>query len=228
MLAALTQKGMLRRDLDTRRYRLTLRLLELGTRLLDQLELPQAARPHLRELSGRTGETAHVGVLDGWHVVFVGKHEPPSPIRLHARVGFRAPSHCTGIGKVLLAGLPPDALAEYLLDYSFTPLTERTLSDAGAFSAHLELVRARGYAIDAEEHRPGIGCVAAPVRDHAGQVIAGISVSGPAFRVLEDGSSPLVESVTEAGGALSRDLGWTAPNPDSMAAAGGVRAARVE
>lgn len=208
ILASLDAKGLLARDPETRRYRLTLRLLELGTRLLDQLELPDAAKPHLQELSRQTGETAHLGVLDDWHVIFIGKYEPPSPIRLHARVGYRAPSHCTGLGKVMLAGLSPAALEQYFAEYALVAMTAGTITDPHVFSDHLALVRDRGYAVDAEEHRVGIGCVAAPVRDHTGRVVAGISVSGAALRVLRQPS--VVEAVTQAGEALSKALGWGA------------------
>lgn len=208
ILAALDAKGLLARDVDTRRYRLTLRLLELGTRLLDQLELPEAARPHLQELSRQTGETAHLGVLDDWHVIFIGKYEPPSPIRLHARVGYRAPSHCTGLGKVMLADLPPAALEQYFAEYALVRMTESTITAPSAFADHLALTRDRGYAVDDEEHRVGIGCVAAPVRDHTGRVVAGISVSGAAPRLLQDPS--VVDAVTKAGEALSKALGWGA------------------
>lgn len=208
LLAALDRKRLVTRDRETGKYRLTLRILELGTALLDQLELPDTARPYLQALSQDAGETAHLGILDGWSVIFVGKAEPANPIRLHARVGFRAPSHCTGLGKVLTAGLPEPELSEYLAGYEFRRMTEHTITSPSAFAEHLELVRHRGYATDEQEHRMGIACVAAPVFKHTGEVVAGLSVSGPSFRIADDKIKPLTGLVMAAAAALSAELGW--------------------
>ncbi|MHB8619543.1 MAG: IclR family transcriptional regulator, partial [Chloroflexota bacterium] len=117
ILAALESKGLVTKALAAKRYRPTLRLLELGTKVLDQLDLPEVAKPHLESLCHASGETAHLGVLDGWDLVFVGKAEPANPIHLRARVGARVPSHCTSLGKVLLSALPQARLDEYLATY---------------------------------------------------------------------------------------------------------------
>lgn len=213
LLAALQQKGLVIRDRASGRYRLTLRILELGTALLDQLDLPELARPHLQALSQEAGETAHLGVLEGWSVIFVGKAEPLNPIRLHARVGLRAPSHCTSLGKVLTAALAPEELAQYLAEYEFGRLTEHTITSPTAFAEHLRVVRARGYATDQEEHRLGIACVGAPVFGHTGDVVAGVSISGPTFRMTADKLEGLARVVMGAAAGLSTELGWAPGRP---------------
>lgn len=208
ILDALERKGLVTQDPGSRHYRLTLRLLELGTQVLEQVEIQSVAKAHLERLSRSSGETAHLGVLDGWDVIFVGKAEPANPIRLHSRVGRRVPSHCTAMGKVLLAVLPAGQLQQYLSAHPLTPLTLRTLTDPAAFVEHLRTVHAQGYAADLEEHRTGICCVGAPVRAHRGETVAAVSVSGPAFRMTADQIPGLARLVTETAQAISRDLGY--------------------
>lgn len=207
VLRALERKRLIAQDPSSRRYRLTLRLLELGTQVLDQLQLPDLARSHLRALSDRTGETAHLGILDDWHVVFIGKAEPLNPIRLHARIGWRAPSHCTSLGKAMLSRLPEERLDEYFEGYDLARLTERTITSRMELVRHLRLVRQRGYAVDAQEHRVGICCVGAPVVGPGGDVVAAVSISGPAFRMQGRRLAAMAPDVKEAAAAISRELG---------------------
>jgi IclR family KDG regulon transcriptional repressor len=204
---ALVAKGLVVQDPEKKRYGLTLRLLELGTQVLDQMDLHDMAKPHLERLSQRAGETAHLGVLDGWDVIFIGKAEPADPFHMHARVGWRAPSHCTSLGKALLAALPDAELQRYLSVCSLAPLTPNTITSAAALADHLRAVRAQGFAVDAEEHRLGICCIGAPIRRHGGDVAAAVSISGPAFRLQGDRLQAMAEWVRETAEAISRDLG---------------------
>ena len=207
VLRALEQMRLVTQDPANRRYRLTLRLLELGTRALDQLHLPEVAQAHLRVLSDASGETAHLGVLEDWQVVFIGKAEPPNPIRLQARVGVRAPSHCTSLGKAMLSQLPEKTLDEYFKSYKLTRLTDRTVTSKADFLAQLRLVRQRGYAVDDEEHRDGICCIGAPVLRPGGDVVAAVSISGPAFRLHGRRLAALAPHVKEAAVRISHELG---------------------
>lgn len=207
VLRALEYTRLVAQDPANRRYRLTLRLLELGTRALDQLHLPEVAQAHLRALSDASGETAHLGILEDWQVVFVGKAEPLNPIRLHARVGVRAPSHCTSLGKAMLSQLSESALEEYFKSYKLARLTDRTITSKAELLAHLRLVRQRGYAVDDEEHRGGICCIGAPVLRPGGDVVAAVSISGPAFRLHGRRLAALAPRVKEAAAKISRELG---------------------
>jgi DNA-binding IclR family transcriptional regulator len=207
ILAALARKGLVTQDSGNHHYRLTLRLLELGNQVLEQIEIQTIAKPHLERLSQLSGETAHLGVLDGWDIIFVGKAEPANPIRLHSRIGYRVPSHCTALGKALLASLPPEQLQHYIAVHPLTPMTPRTITSPQRLVAHLAHVRAQGYAVDAEDHRPGICCVGAPIYAHRGQTVAAVSISGPAFRMTAKRIPSLVKLVKDAADAISRELG---------------------
>jgi DNA-binding IclR family transcriptional regulator len=210
ILGALERKALVSQDPATKHYRLTLRLLELGTQVLDHIEIQDIAKPHLQHLSHLSGETAHLGVLDGGDVIFVGKAEPADPIRLHSRVGRRVPSHCTAMGKVLVAALPEGQLRQYMATHPLTRLTPRTVTSPVHWMRGLHLVRKRGYAVDAEEHRTGICCVGAPIRAHRGETVAALSVSGPAFRMHSGQIPALARLVIETATALSNALGYRA------------------
>lgn len=197
-------------DPATKHYRLTLRLLELGTQVLDHIEIQDVAKPHLQTLSQLSGETAHLGVLDGWDVIFVGKAEPANPICLHSRVGRRVPSHCTAMGKILVAALPETQLQVYIATHPLTRLTPRTITSKVDWMSHLQSVRKRGYALDSEERRNGICCVGAPVRAHRGETVAAVSVSGPAFRMHGEKIPALARRVIDAATAISGALGFRA------------------
>jgi IclR family KDG regulon transcriptional repressor len=208
ILNALERKHLVAKNPTTKRYRLTLRLLELGTQVLDHLELPEIAKPYLLGLSQRSGEAANLGVLEDWHVVFIGKAESPSPIRLRAHVGARDPSHCTSLGKVLVSGLPLELLDEYLAAYVFERFTEHTITAPSAFAEHLDLVRKRGYAVDTEEYRVGVMCVGGPIYDLTGNIVAAVSVSGPAFRMKGRKTTVLARLVMDTAKQISTELGW--------------------
>lgn len=207
VVRALERKGVVAQDAQTRRYRMTLRILELGTRVLDQLQLPELGRAHLRELSDRSGETAHLGVLDDWHVVFVGKAESVNPIQLRAQIGVRAPSHCTSLGKAILSRLSDDLLERYFEEYTLQRMTERTITQRTDFRRDLRLVRQRGYSVDDEEHRVGVSCVGAPILAPDGRAVGAVSISGPAFRMRGRRLAGLAPLVKDAATAISRELG---------------------
>ena len=209
ILHALQRRRLVRQDGSTKQYRLTLRLLELGALVLDRMEIQDIARPQLQRLSQLSGETAHLGILDGWDIVFVGKAEPANPLRLHSRVGYRVRSHCTALGKVLLADLPPERWQEYIADCTLTPMTPRTIVSSEKFLSALAQVRTSGYAIDAEEHRAGITCIGAPVRGHSGQAVAAVSISGPAFRMTAEAIPALTRLVCDAASDISTELGYS-------------------
>jgi IclR family transcriptional regulator, KDG regulon repressor len=212
IMAALELKHMVAKDPETKRYRLSLRVLELASQALDQLHIPHVADRHLQELSHRCGEVAHLGVLDGWDVIYVGKAEPSTPVFLRSRVGAREPSHCTSLGKVLLCAHSGESLADYLATYKFERFTPKTIVSPEAFVEHLKQVRRQGFGVDAEEHREGIICVGAPIFGYKGETVAAISVSGPSFRMNDDHVDRLSRLVVETANTISRELGWS-PTP---------------
>lgn len=207
ILGALHQKRVIVQDPASKRYRLTLRLLELGNQALEHVEIQEVARPYLRRLSQVSGETAHLGILDGWDVVKIAVWEPANPVHLQGQVGGRVPSHCTSLGKALLASLPDTQLQHYLATCPLTPQTPQTITSPTTLERHLSEVRVQGYAVDLEEHRLGICCVGAAIRGHSGEAVAAVSVSGPAFRMYPGPIPSLARLVLDAAQAISLELG---------------------
>ena len=191
MLRALLASRLLERD--GTRYRLGLKLFELGQHVPRQRDLREAARPFMADLQEATGHSVHFAVLDGDSVVYLEVlHSPNSP-PLPTRMGGRWPAHGTGIGKAILAYSTP-LVVEQILATGLPRISERTISTPGLFTAELARIRERGIAYDLEESRAGVACVASPVLGLNGQVVAGLSVSGWHNRINLDHSAAAVRT----------------------------------
>jgi IclR family KDG regulon transcriptional repressor len=209
LAATLTGAGFLEQNRQTGKYRLGVALFELGALVRRRMDVAHEARPRLRELLEKTGETVQLGIVDHDSVLFVYEMESPRAIRLGSAVGGRAPLHCTAIGKVLLAHQPAEyvrALAERGLA-AFTP---KTHTRREPLLAMLEEVRQRGYAVDDEESESGLRAIAAPVRNHAGTVVAALGLAAPLQRMSKKVMHTCVPSVTAAAAAVSARLGYLA------------------
>lgn len=164
-------------------YRIGLQLVELvGNTSRDEV-LAAAVDPMLRVIIRTMGHTAHVGVLDPDHMVtYIAKAARPAH-RLPTRIGSQLEAYCSGLGKVLLAAMPEQAREKYLSDGAFVALTANTIVDAGQLRSELDVVRARGYAVDDCEIFHGLRCVAVPIFDRNGHVVAALSTSSPAVEL---------------------------------------------
>jgi DNA-binding IclR family transcriptional regulator len=190
------------------RYQIGPMGLSLGKSFLDRLDLPELAKPKLRELSQVSRETIHLGVLDGPAVLYVGKVDGPQSVRMHSAIGTRNPLYSTAMGKAILAFIPCAERKELLDQITLVARTPSTITDRAALADHLERVRAQGFAIDDMEDQEGIRCVGAPIFDHTGRVTAAISISGPAYRLSNSRLQELATSVMEASEAISEKLGY--------------------
>ncbi len=208
LLHTLTEERLLERDPDTGAYRLGLAMYELGNAVSMHTDLHEACTPVLDDLRNATSETVQVAVLDGHEVVYVERRESPHTLRLFGRIGHRNAAHCTSTGKVLLAWLPAPALAELLDGWTLEAHTPYTITDPTALVSHLADVRRRGWALQINETEMGAGAVAAPVRNGLGEVVAAVSVAGPIQRVQGDSLQRIARLTVEAGGAISRRLGF--------------------
>lgn len=193
---------------DGGHFQIGARALSLSKSFLDRLDLPELAKPDMRELSQVSKETVYLAVLDGTEMLYVGRVDSTQQVRMHCVIGTRNPLHCTALGKAVLAFLPGEERAALLDRIPLTAYTPNTITDRAALEENLELVRARGYAIDDMEIEEGIRCIGAPVFDHTGYVIAAISTSGPAFRFSLARLHELSEVVIGVGRAISSKLGY--------------------
>ncbi len=215
LLASLARRGFAAQDPETGRYRLGMRAFQVGSAALQQVELRDVARPHLRWLMEETQETANLAVLLDGEVVYIDQVESRNLVRMFTRVGRRVPAHCTGVGKILLAGLGDREVLSLLAATGLPRFTPHTIVDLHRLLRVLREVRATGVALDNEEREVGVRCVAAPVRDHEGKVAAAVSISGPSSRITDDRLPQLIAAVRAATDRISRDLGWQAGQPAS-------------
>jgi DNA-binding IclR family transcriptional regulator len=188
-------------------YKVGPRLAALSAGSLRFEQLRWRAVPPLQALAEATGETAHVGILHGPQVVTVQLAEGRHEVRMHSRVGKRSPAHASSLGKVLLAYFPEPEIDEFLRTVELTPLTTNTIVDPSVLRRHLAEIRTAGYAVDNEELELGLRCVAAPITDHTGLVVAAVSISAPTTRMSLEQAKAMAQTVKGAGRAISRMLG---------------------
>lgn len=188
------------------RYALSWTIFEIATGVAAWQGIHETVLATLHELAQRTGETAHLAVLDDGDVLYVEKVEGTWSLRMPSAVGRRVPLHCTALGKTLLAGLDPAAARRIIYGRTWERLTRHTVTDPEALDREIVTVRERGYAIDREEIEEGLLCVAAPVVDDKGVTCAGVSIAAPASRA-EQHLDENITAVKRACRDLSKKLG---------------------
>jgi IclR family transcriptional regulator, pca regulon regulatory protein len=167
---------------DGRFFSLRARVLELGYAYLSGLSLPEVAEPHLEALVKDVNESSSVSVLDGDDLVYVARMPTSRIMTVAISVGTRFPAYATSMGRVLLAGLPPEELDEYLAKLRLERLTSRTVGSVTVLRTELKRIRAQGWALVDQELEEGLRSVAAPIRDRGGRTVAAINVSAHAAR----------------------------------------------
>jgi DNA-binding IclR family transcriptional regulator len=197
ILAAMAASGFVERA-DPGTYRLGIRLLELGNLVKSRINIRDSAMPQMQALHEKIGESVNLGVRQGDEIVYVERTSSGrSSVRVVHLVGARAPLHVTAAGKLYLAEFSKDELREYARRTGLPGLTPTSITTLPALEKEIERVRRHGVAYDNEEIEQGLRCVAAPVRDDTGDLVAGLSVSAPAERYNAEWA-PLLRSTAEA------------------------------
>ncbi|OJB43158.1 IclR family transcriptional regulator [Burkholderia ubonensis] len=196
-------------------YLLGPKLIELGTIALEQMPLTAVARPHLEALAEATLDTIHLGVRDGDDVLYIDKIPGTRGLEMRSRVGHRMPLASTGIGKAMMLDLEPDtwrmlfeAARRALAGVNFKPDRH---PDASAFLQRMAHYAAGGYTFDLEENEASIRCVAAPIRDASGAIVAAVSVASTIPYMPHDRMDELIPLVQREARAISAELGWSPP-----------------
>lgn len=198
------------------RYRLGMRLFQLGGHFAEDLDLATEATEVAAETAAACDETVHVAVLEGTEVVYIAKKDSTHPVRMVSAVGRRLPAHCTGVGKALLSSLPDEALAARFPAGDPLPgMTPRSIRSLSRLRKELAKVRAAGVAYDNCESNDAVCCVAAAVHDHTGAVVAAMSISVPTVRWSPPRREELTALVRRGAGQLSDRLGFRGPNGDA-------------
>ncbi len=210
ILATLESNRYVERNGRSGHYGLGLACLELAQAYHLGSDIRQEALPELERLRDETRETVHLAVLDNMEVVYIEKLSGLCAVQvMSSRVGGRLPAYCTGLGKVLLAHSDPEAIRAHFEQAGLFAYTPATIQRVDQLITHLEEVRSRGYALDRGEHEAEVRCVAAPIFDGTGKVVAAISVAGPAGRMepLEH-RTDLIEKTLRTARAISSRLGY--------------------
>jgi IclR family acetate operon transcriptional repressor len=208
LLVNLVRHGFVEEDRVSGGYQLSYRVLRMGLRVLDRLDFRQVAQPLLRELNQRTKEAVHLAILEESRAISIEKFDSPQPVGLDARLGRIMPLHCTGTGKALLAYQGEEFLNQVAQSPGFNRMTAHTLTALPQLRKELERIREQGYAVDQEEAVEGLRCVAGPLFNHAGQVVAAFSVAGPANRFTPARTAEITELVRETSRQISYRLGY--------------------
>lgn len=208
LLNTLVEIGYVQRVPDTRLFRLTTKVLDLGFNAIARLDLRSHARPVLRSLVGEVNEAASIGVLDGSDVLYVERIQAGlARLGVDVRIGNRVPAYATAIGHAILAWLPQAAQQTILQAQPRRQLTETTLTDLDALLERLNEVKHRGYAISDQETVSGLYVLAAPVLDSEDVPVAGISIAAPALQTtLREFKNAGAEPIMQAAKSLSRAL----------------------
>jgi len=206
LVATLAAEHLLEQNRETGKYRLGLAIYDLGASVSAHFALHEAALPSMAHLRNTTGETVHLAVLDGREVVYIDRLDSPDSVRMFLEVGRRNWAHCTATGKVLLAHVPEDRLDRLLAGWELKDRTPYTITDHHLLRDELREVRRTGWAQNRRESVVGSLSVGAPVRNAMGDVVAAMSVAGPARR-MDPAMDRITMELLEAAAAASRRMG---------------------
>ncbi|BAS26885.1 IclR family transcriptional regulator [Limnochorda pilosa] len=206
LLETLRSRRFVQPSDETGRYHVGVRAFEVGSAFLPRLRLNELALPVMKDLARDLGETVNLAVRDGSDAVYVAQAEGQQLLRMFTQIGARTPLHCTGVGKILLAWLSPEEVDGVMGPGPWTHYTPNTLTRRTELHRELDAIRDQGYAVDNEERELGVRCIAAPIRDRQGEVVAALSLSAPSSRLTADRVSTLAPEVLAAAERVSHLL----------------------
>ena len=209
VLSTLAERGFIKKDLNTNKYKLGIKFFELGSIVIKNMDLRKIAHPYIEELSKEFNETVHLGVLDKGRVVSIEGEESDKSLCSHIEIGKRTPLHCTAIGKAIMAYLSENEINFTIREKGLEKFTENTITTKKELENEFKKIREQGFAVDNMEHEEGVQCVAGPIRDYTGKVIASMSISGPAFRINENDIPIIAKKVKEYCDCISEEMGYT-------------------
>jgi len=206
LLSSLIRLGYAVQDVADNRYKLTLKMFELSSAVVNEMDVLSVAKPHLDRLAARTGEAIHLVVRDGVDVVYIHKAETGG-MRMGSRVGLRSPMYSTGVGKAILSTLPYEEIRRVWTATQRTQLTPHTITDFNQLIDQLRLIRTRGWAVDDEENELGIRCVALALPGPGGRAEAAFSITSLVPNMSDERLEQLARTALLARKDIMRDMG---------------------
>ena len=211
VLSTFQKHGIVDFEEDGQVWKIGAQAFRIGSVFLNRTALLAVTRPFMQRLMRETGETANLGVERDEKVMFISQVETPQTIRAFFPPGTLSAMHGSGIGKALLAHFPPDRSEAMLKRQGMAPMTANTITELATMLHEFDRIRAQGYSVDDEEAVEGMRCVAAPVMNAWGEPVAGLSVSGPAFRLTRERLGEVGRIVREMAAAATRAMGGEGP-----------------
>jgi len=208
ILFTLSERGFIKKDSNTNKYRLGIKFFELGSVVIKNMNLRKIAYPYIEKLSKEFNETVHLGVLDEGRVVSIEREESKQGLTSHIEIGKSAPLHCTAVGKAIMAYLPSDKVNAIIKEKGLKKYTANTIINKEDLLIELKKIRKYGYAIDNIEHEDGVRCVAGSILDHRGEIIASLSISGPAFRLDLKDIMRIAKKIKDNCKGISEEIGY--------------------
>ena len=209
LLTTLMVRKYVEQDSETGKYRLSVKLFELGNAVLSKLNMRAHALPYLRELRERCRETVQLSIVDQYEILYIDVLESQEKIGVKAQIGERAPLHSTASGKIWLANLPEERIQDIYKDKPMETSTSKTVSTIEALRDQLKKAQESGVAVDAGEYEDDLRSVAAAVRNYRGRVISCISVAIPSSRFDPDNFEEFAKAVKETADKISYSVGYT-------------------
>jgi IclR family KDG regulon transcriptional repressor len=208
LLKTLQSRHYIEQNIENGKYMLGKKLFERGNLVIHGLDIRTMSKRYLQDLSIKTGQTSHLVILDGKEGIYIDKVEGNSGSILYSRIGRRIPIHCSAVGKALIAFKSKEDLDEILEGYIYHQQTPNTITNETDFLEALEKVRTLGYANDNQENEPGVRCIAAPIHNHLGQVIAAISISIPIARMENEEMDHILVQLKRTADEISQQMGY--------------------
>lgn len=209
LLDTLVARNYVRQDIETKKYCLGLEILRLQGVLLREMDLVSKALPHLTRLLSECNETVHLAVLDQGEVVYIQTLASSHSLAMYTPIGKRNPVHCTALGKILLSGLSVEEVKKIVKDKDLIRFTPNTIVSFDVLMEEIQRIRSSDLTVDNEELSTGIKCIAGPLKNHEGKIIAAVSISGPVMRMTPEKDKELLEKVRVACQNISRDIGFS-------------------
>jgi DNA-binding IclR family transcriptional regulator len=208
LLTTLENRGFVEQNLNTGKYKLGIKIVNIGANILGRLNIIEVCHPYLEQVSHETGETCHLALYGQGEITFVDKVSGKNPAIMSSTIGLKRSAHSTGTGKMLLAFRPENELEKYFGSSPLRRFTPTTITDGRELKEYLEKVREQGYSEDQQESDEGLVCFAAPIRNSTGKVVAAISVSGAASR-MNSHREDMIAKIKDAAERASRSCGWS-------------------
>ncbi len=207
LVVTLVSEGLLEQNRENGKYQLGIALFRLGALVRRRMNVSNEARPYLYDLREKINESVHLAILDETEIMYVYNLEGTHAIRMRSDIGVRKPAYCTAEGQAILAFQPNDVV-DRVIEAGLKPRTPKTITSAEKFVKALGATRQRGCAIEDEESEIGMVCIAAPIRDDSGDVVAAVGIAGPQTRLSKKSIAAVMPHVIATADLVSMRLGY--------------------